>query len=87
MKQGSAATVSLRQSNEERPGHQDGPWYGETAVAMHMRTDMIMSNPMMTVVADMVLDNDGIGCFIDMPGHFTAGMRMRFHVPLRQTPK
>jgi FtsP/CotA-like multicopper oxidase with cupredoxin domain len=56
-------------------------WHGETAVAMHMRTDMIMLNPMMTVVADMVPDNVGIWLFhCHMPGHFTAGMRTRFQV-------
>jgi FtsP/CotA-like multicopper oxidase with cupredoxin domain len=56
-------------------------WHGQTAVAMHMRTDMIMLNPMMTVVADMVPDNLGIWLFhCHMPGHFTAGMRTRFHV-------
>jgi hypothetical protein len=40
-----------------------------------------MLNPMMTVVADMVPDNVGIWLFhCRMPGHFTAGMRTRFHV-------
>jgi FtsP/CotA-like multicopper oxidase with cupredoxin domain len=56
-------------------------WHGESAVAMHMRTDMIMLNPMMTVVADMVPDNVGIWLFhCHIPGHFTAGMRTRFQV-------
>jgi FtsP/CotA-like multicopper oxidase with cupredoxin domain len=54
-------------------------WTGTTR--RHMRTDMIMLNPMMTVVADMVPDNVGIWLFhCHMPGHFTAGMRTRFHV-------
>ena len=56
-------------------------WHGETAIAGHMRTDMIMLNPMMTMVADMVPDNVGTWLFhCHLPGHFAAGMRTRFQV-------
>ena len=59
-------------------------WHGETAIAGHMRTDMIMLNPMMTMVADMVPDNVGTWLFhCHMPGHFKAGMRTRFQVLAR----
>jgi FtsP/CotA-like multicopper oxidase with cupredoxin domain len=56
-------------------------WHGETAIAGHMRTDMIMLTPMMTMVADMVPDSVGTWLFhCHMPGHFAAGMRTRFQV-------
>ena len=56
-------------------------WHGETAIAGHMLTDMIMLNPTMTMVADMVPDNVGIWLFhCHLPGHFKAGMRTRYQV-------
>jgi FtsP/CotA-like multicopper oxidase with cupredoxin domain len=56
-------------------------WHGQTAVVGHMRMDMVMLNPMMTVIADMVPDNPGTWLFhCHMPGHFTAGMRTVFQV-------
>ncbi len=56
-------------------------WHGQTVVANHMRMDMIMLNPMMTAVADMVPDNPGIWLLhCHMPGHFKAGMFTRFTV-------
>jgi manganese oxidase len=56
-------------------------WHGQTVVAAHMRTDMIMLTPMMTATADMVPDNPGIWLFhCHMPGHFGGGMYTRFNV-------
>ena len=56
-------------------------WHGQTVVANHMRTDMIMLTPMMTAMADMVPDNPGIWLFhCHMPGHFGGGMYARFNV-------
>jgi FtsP/CotA-like multicopper oxidase with cupredoxin domain len=56
-------------------------WHGQTLVANHMRTDMIMLTPMMTAVADMVPDNPGIWLFqCHMKGHFGGGMYTRFTV-------
>ncbi len=56
-------------------------WHGQTVVANHMRTDMIMLTPMMTAMADMVPDNPGIWLFhCHMPGHFNGGMYARFNV-------
>jgi manganese oxidase len=56
-------------------------WHGQTVVAMHMRTDMIMLTPMMSAVADMVPDNPGIWLYhCHMPGHFGGGMYTRFQV-------
>jgi FtsP/CotA-like multicopper oxidase with cupredoxin domain len=56
-------------------------WHGQTATIGHMRTDMVMLTPMMSVVADMVPDNPGIWLFhCHMPGHFAGGMRTRFEV-------
>ena len=56
-------------------------WHGQTLVANHMRTDMIMLTPMMTAVADMVPDNPGVWLFhCHMNGHFTGGMYTRFTV-------
>jgi manganese oxidase len=56
-------------------------WHGETAIAGRMRTDMIMLNPIATMVADMLPDNVGMWLFhCHLPGHFTAGMRTRFQV-------
>jgi manganese oxidase len=56
-------------------------WHGQTATIGHMRMDMVMLTPMMSVVADMVPDNPGIWLFhCHMPGHLTAGMRTRFEV-------
>ena len=56
-------------------------WHGQTVVAMHMRTDMIMLNPMMSTVADMTPDNPGIWLYhCHMPGHFGGGMYTRFQV-------
>jgi FtsP/CotA-like multicopper oxidase with cupredoxin domain len=56
-------------------------WHGQTATVAHMRTDMVMLTPMMSVVADMVPDNPGIWLFhCHMPGHFAGGMRTRFQV-------
>jgi FtsP/CotA-like multicopper oxidase with cupredoxin domain len=56
-------------------------WHGQTLVANHMRTDMIMLTPMMTAVADMVPDNPGIWLFhCHMNGHFGGGMYTRFTV-------
>jgi FtsP/CotA-like multicopper oxidase with cupredoxin domain len=60
-------------------------WHGQTVVAGHMRTDMIMLTPMMSMVADMVPDNPGIWLFhCHMPGHFGGGMYTRFEVLTRQ---
>jgi hephaestin len=56
-------------------------WHGPTVVAMHMRTDMIMLNPMMSTIADMTPDNPGVWLYhCHMPGHFGAGMYTRFQV-------
>ena len=56
-------------------------WHGQTATVGHMRTDMIMLNPMTSAVADMVPDNPGLWLFhCHMPGHFEGGMRTRFQV-------
>jgi FtsP/CotA-like multicopper oxidase with cupredoxin domain len=56
-------------------------WHGQTVVAGHMRTDMLMLTPMMTVTADMVPDDPGIWLFhCHMPGHFGGGMYARFNV-------
>jgi FtsP/CotA-like multicopper oxidase with cupredoxin domain len=56
-------------------------WHGQTLVANHMRTDMIMLTPMMTAVADMVPDNPGVWLFhCHMNGHFGGGMYTRFTV-------
>ena len=56
-------------------------WHGQTVVAGHMRTDMLMLTPMMSVTADMVPDNPGIWLFhCHMPGHFGGGMYARFNV-------
>jgi hypothetical protein len=56
-------------------------WHGQTLVANHMRTDMIMLTPMMTAVADMVPDNPGVWLFhCHMNGHFNGGMYTRFTV-------
>jgi FtsP/CotA-like multicopper oxidase with cupredoxin domain len=56
-------------------------WHGQTASVAHMRMDMVMLNPMTTVVADMVPDNPGIWLFhCHMNGHFEGGMRTRFKV-------
>ena len=56
-------------------------WHGQTVVAGHMRTDMLMLTPMMAMTADMVPDNPGIWLFhCHMPGHFGGGMYTRFSV-------
>jgi hephaestin len=56
-------------------------WHGQTVVAAHMRTDMIMLTPMMSMIADMVPDNPGVWLYhCHMPGHFGAGMYTRFEV-------
>jgi FtsP/CotA-like multicopper oxidase with cupredoxin domain len=56
-------------------------WHGQTVVANHMRTDMVMLTPMMTAVADMVPDNPGMWLFhCHMNGHFPGGMYARFEV-------
>ena len=56
-------------------------WHGQTLVANHMRTDMIMLTPMMTAMADMIPDNPGVWLFhCHMNGHFTGGMYTRFTV-------
>jgi FtsP/CotA-like multicopper oxidase with cupredoxin domain len=56
-------------------------WHGQTAVVGHMRTDMVMLNPMTSAIADMVPDNLGIWLLhCHMPGHFGGGMRTRFEV-------
>ncbi len=56
-------------------------WHGQTATVGHMRTDMVMLNPMTSAVADMVPDNPGIWLLhCHMPGHLSAGMRTRFQV-------
>ena len=60
-------------------------WHGQTAVVGHMRTDMVMLTPMMSVVADMRPDNPGVWLLhCHMPGHFRAGMYTRFTVLPRQ---
>lgn len=56
-------------------------WHGQTATVGHMRTDMIMLNPMTSAIADMIPDNPGRWMFhCHMPGHFDAGMRTLFEV-------
>ena len=56
-------------------------WHGQSVVVGHMRMDMVMLNPAMSVVADMVPDNPGIWLFhCHMPGHYKAGMRTKFEV-------
>lgn len=56
-------------------------WHGQTVNVGHMRMDMVMLTPMMTVVADMVPDNLGIWMFhCHMNGHFNGGMRTLFKV-------
>jgi manganese oxidase len=56
-------------------------WHGQTLIANHMRTDMIMLTPMMTAMADMVPDNPGVWLFhCHMNGHFAGGMYTRFEV-------
>ena len=56
-------------------------WHGETVTVGHMRMDMVMLNPMMTVVADMIPDNPGTWMFhCHMNGHFEGGMRTLFKV-------
>ncbi|MEO8562961.1 MAG: multicopper oxidase domain-containing protein [bacterium] len=56
-------------------------WHGQTVVANHMRTDMLLLTPMMSAIADMVPDNPGIWLFhCHMPGHFGGGMYARFEV-------
>jgi manganese oxidase len=56
-------------------------WHGQTATVGHMRTDMVMLNPMTSVVADMVPDNPGVWLLhCHMPGHASSGMRTRFQV-------
>jgi len=56
-------------------------WHGQTATVGHMRTDMVMLNPMTSVIADMVPDNPGIWLLhCHMPGHASSGMRTRFQV-------
>ncbi|MEO8623455.1 MAG: multicopper oxidase domain-containing protein [bacterium] len=56
-------------------------WHGQTVIAAHMRTDMIMLTPMMSMIADMVPDNPGVWLYhCHMPGHFGAGMYTRFEV-------
>ena len=56
-------------------------WHGQTATLGHMRTDMVMLNPMTSAIADMVPDNPGIWLFhCHMPGHAAAGMRTRFQI-------
>jgi len=56
-------------------------WHGQTAIVGHMRTDMVMLNPMTSTVADMVPDNPGIWLLhCHMPGHASSGMRARFEV-------
>jgi len=56
-------------------------WHGETVTVGHMRMDMVMLNPMMTQVADMVPDNIGTWMFhCHMNGHFEGGMRTLFRV-------
>src|SRR4029450_495723 len=68
-------------NEEEATDMHTAHWHGETAIAGHMRTDMIMLNPMMTMVADMIPDNVGTWLFpCHLPGHFKAGMRTRFQV-------
>lgn len=56
-------------------------WHGQTAIVGNMRTDMVMLNPMMSAVADMVPDDVGIWLFhCHMPGHFVSGMKTRYQV-------
>jgi FtsP/CotA-like multicopper oxidase with cupredoxin domain len=63
-------------------------WHGQTVVAAHMRTDMIMLTPMMSSIADMVPDDPGIWLFhCHMPGHYGAGMYTRFTVLAREPAK
>lgn len=89
--------MTMRQGERVRwylfanPNEQEGidlhtpHWHGETAVAGHMRTDMIMLTPMASAVADMVPDNVGTWLFhCHMPGHFDAGMRTVFQVLPRE---
>jgi manganese oxidase len=91
--EGNGPMYTMRQGERVRwyvfanPNEQDSwdihsvHWHGQTAVVSHMRTDMVMLNPMMSAVADMMPDNPGIWLFhCHMPGHFRAGMYTRFTV-------
>ena len=91
--EGNGAMLTMRQGERVRwylfthPNEVDAwdihspHWHGQTLVANHMRTDMIMLTPMMTAVADMVPDNPGVWLFhCHMNGHFGGGMYTRFTV-------
>jgi FtsP/CotA-like multicopper oxidase with cupredoxin domain len=54
-----------------------------------MRMDMVMLNPAMSVVADMVPDNPGTWLFhCHMPGHYQGGMKSTFKVlPQAEAPQ
>jgi FtsP/CotA-like multicopper oxidase with cupredoxin domain len=68
--------------NEENSWDIHSPhWHGQTLVASHMRTDMLMLTPMMSAIADMIPDDPGIWLLhCHMPGHYGAGMYTRFTV-------
>jgi FtsP/CotA-like multicopper oxidase with cupredoxin domain len=56
-------------------------WHGQTATAMHMRTDVVSIGPMAMAVADMVPDSIGtwlIHCHVN--DHFERGMQAVFRV-------
>ena len=90
---GNGPTMTMRQGERVRwylfanPNEQEAwdihtpHWHGQTAVVGHMRMDMVMLNPAMSVVADMVPDNPGTWLFhCHMPGHYGAGMKSMFKV-------
>lgn len=56
-------------------------WHGQTAVAQHMRTDVLSLVAMEMVVADMVPDNPGVWLFhCHVAPHLDAGMQALFEV-------
>lgn len=56
-------------------------WHGNTALSMHMRTDVVSLLPMGMVIADMVPDNPGIWLFHCHVGpHLDGGMINRYEV-------
>jgi FtsP/CotA-like multicopper oxidase with cupredoxin domain len=56
-------------------------WHGQTVEFMHMRTDMVHLEPMMTVTADMVPDNVGTWLFhCHVFDHLEGGMVALFTV-------
>jgi FtsP/CotA-like multicopper oxidase with cupredoxin domain len=56
-------------------------WHGQTAVASHMRTDMVSLAPMGMAIADMVADTAGVWLVhCHSKDHFEGGMQALFTV-------